>query len=194
MLYPLLVQRLFYFLWYERICLCIIMHSFKSIFYDFDFWYSMPGLLEVKDNVLSNKFLCHSFQNKFSIDFSPCTSSIAFMSQGNECQVLIWNGDNLKVKEYSRNLENKLVNFSKCYIVAIQLLIVLRSTFGEMPWNCQLEYRETKTFPFSLNNCYTHSPNHFPVNNIAFLLCVFKGKRHTPERVEPKVMKTCPSQ
>ena len=44
------------------------------------------------------------------------------MSQGNERQVLIWNGENLKVKEHSRKLENKLVNFSKCYIIAMQFL------------------------------------------------------------------------
>ena len=77
-----------------------------------------------KSKIMSYLRIFYATSSKigFKLVFSPCTSAIAFISQGNECQILILNGENLKVSEHSRKLENKLVNFSKCYIVAIQFL------------------------------------------------------------------------
>lgn len=53
---------------------------------------------------------------------------------------------------------------------------MLKSTFGDMPWDCQLEHRETKTKYFLLVSTTVTTThillNHLPVNNIA-LLCVF---------------------
>lgn len=61
------VQRISYFLWCGKICLYIIMHSSKSIFYNFGFWLSMPRLLKV---LSLNCFFTTSSKIDFKLIFS----------------------------------------------------------------------------------------------------------------------------